>query len=185
MISFNRIRNLPVLIPGPKHMSDDECVETDIMGCHIIVSHEYMPIYGPVINVSISGNNAGRDTLVEAFSQEFGIILSKHQNNEKWYYQWPSNVDVIPTTSVQEVLGKSRIDQLCQKHELSVDDKKVLLDLIVQFSLLKGKYEARTAYMEEVTMSMSDGQRENVIATMLEIMIEFVEKQFKKTDKPG
>lgn len=186
MISFNAIRNLPLLLPELDHMSDSECVEADMMGAQVVVSHRYVPIWGAVINVSINGSDAAREILVESFSTEFGIILGKHKDgNGTWHYQWPSELEAIPTTSIHKALGEERISQICRKHELSKDDENILLDLIVQFYLLRGKYDERTAYMREVTRHMSEGQRKNVIAAILEIMIEFTNKRWGDTDEPA
>lgn len=174
MISFDRIRSLPLLLPGATP-EPDECYEAKFLGATLVATHTYMPLYGALYTVSFSGSPAVIQMMVQALDSELGLRVSVGKSSYGFMeiYNWSSPSQEIPETMVHQLLGNKQISSICRKHELSREDERILRDILVHFTVFHGDHDARMRYVARVLEDLSEGVAKAIMTALLEINVEF------------
>ncbi len=185
MLSFAAIRRLPLTLPVVKTPTDEECVDVQIGGAHVVVTHIYQIVLGAVFHVSISGSEGEEALIVEAMTAEFGEPLSRDVMPTSTHYEWESDCPLIPETDVHKHVTKEEMKAIGAKHSLDEQDELTLQDLLASFTTLFGKDEARIAYVAHQLSLFSEERRMNILAALLEVNTLYAERRLGFEEPPA
>jgi len=168
---------LPLLMSN-QFPNDDQAVENFIQDVHYIATHVYMPKLGPCYCVSLAdGNHKRRRQVVQTIIEDLGKPVMVSKINIANHYYWTSESREIPDPESYRRLGSDRIRDICQKHELSSADERIVKDIAVFYDVFTGDVESRIGYSIYVVSKLRKERRIAIESAIIDIMVEFAKSR--------
>lgn len=172
-----RLEKLPLILGG-LGVEADQCIEEMFGDAKLIAAHEYVPGIGAAYHFSFSGLLSDRKRLIEGLNAELGAPHSLDcARDEIWHYFWKSPSEEIPETLVHETLTRQRIREICQEHGLTLEEERIIDELLAVFRIFIGRTAARIAYLENRLGNADPVRRITISQAFFQINTEFARKR--------
>jgi hypothetical protein len=132
---------MPNVVPG-----DEECVEIDLHGTHLIATVDWAQLMGSryAISTSLSWGGSFTDIVLvrEMLIVVFGEPFDTYNRGTVWWYFFPTPDERIPPSLVQMVLGTDRMRALAA--ELTSGEREILYRVLATFGSFPSDFDVRT-----------------------------------------
>lgn len=174
-----RLDRLPVQLAKITRggVSPDECIEGELEDSKYIGSRDWLLTLGVKYHFAFSGSDQGRERLIEQISAELGRPESFNRRKaSRWHYFWPSESTEIPETNVHQILGRTRIQEICQSFRLNEKDERIIDELLAIDAMYIGFDKPRADYTLNLLSDLDPDRQERITEALLQINVEFARR---------
>ena len=167
-----RLEKLPLIFGGIV-IEPNEWIEEFYGSTKFVAVHKYVPLVGATYHFSMSGPINDRGKFITELIAELGTPHDiDTENPQLWHYFWKSPCTDIPETLYHRNVGRERIHEICQEHDLNHEEERSVDEFLAVHQILMYGDKEDKIFIQYGLLQLTLERRQIIIDAYVQVVVE-------------